>query len=300
MQEFVWWQGQVENIVDPEKSGKVQVQIYNYYELAPNGNLEKDDLPWAIPVLPTTSPSFNGVGDTPQFEKGTKVFGFFIDGSHAGLVSKPFIMGTIPIAPEGDENRNSLSMLARGKNNIEPKEVSKIEPDLEYKTEYPYNRVIRSRKHVIEIDDTNGAERIRIHHGSGSEITIKPDGTLTIKSVKDRFELVGGNLNIDVRGDTTINSDGNLRIKADKNIDIQSKGDINMSASGKIYTRGYLGINNSSGADVIFEAPGGVGVTEGGLFTLGNVVCGNGKGGAIVVGGRTMGFKNGILTYISD
>ena len=299
MENLVWWQGKVQNNNDPEKSGKVQVEIYDWYEIPPAGKTQKEDLPWAVPILPTTSATFQGVSDTPQFENGSSVFGFFIDGQYGGLTSKPYIVGTLPVSP-GDENKNSIPTLARGKNNIKSKKVSEIEPDSAYKTEYPYNRVIQTRNHVIELDDTKGAERIRIHHGSGTEIEIAPDGTLKIKSVKDRFELVGGNLNIDVRGDTTINSDGNLKIKADKNIDIQSKGDINMSASGKIYTRGYLGINNASGSDIIFEAPGGVGVTEGGLFTLGNFVCGNGKGGAIVVGGRTLGFKNGILTYISD
>jgi len=299
MEGMIWWQGNVRDNNDPEKSGKVQVEIYGWYELPPAGKIRKENLPWAVPILPTTSATFEGVSDTPQFENGSRVFGFFIDGEHAGLTSKPYIVGTLPIAP-GEENKNSIPMLARGKDTIKQKKVSEIEPESSYKAEYPFNRVIQTRNHVIELDDTKGSERIRIHHGSGAEITILPDGTLKIKSVKDRFELVGGNLNIDVRGDTTINSDGNLKIKADKNIDIQSKGDINMSASGKIYTRGYLGINNASGADVIFEAPGGVGVTEGGLFTLGSFVCGNGKGGAIVVGGRTLSFNNGILTYISD
>lgn len=299
MEDLIWWQGKVQNNNDPEKSGKVQVEIYDWYELPPSGKTQKEDLPWAVPIMPTTSPSYEGVSDTPQFEIGSKVFGFFLDGQHAGLTTKPYVVGTLPVSP-GDENKNSIPMLARGKDTIKPKKVSEIEPESSYKTEYPYNRVIQTRNHVIELDDTKGAERIRIHHGSGAEITILPDGTIKIKSVNDRFELVGGDLNIDVRGDATINSDGNMRIKADKNLDIQSKGDIRMIASGKIYQYGYMGINNASGADVVFEAPGGVGITEGGLFTLGNVTCGNGKGGSLIAGGKNLTFKNGILTGISD
>lgn len=297
MDGIVWWQGKVENNNDPEESGKVQVQIYNWFEMAPRGKVQKEDLPWAIPILPTTSPSFEGIGDTPQFENGSKVFGFFVDGAYAGLINKPYIVGTMPIAPGGDD-KNSISMLARGKDTIEKNDISKIEPASSYKAEYPYNRVIRSRKHVIEIDDTDGAERIRIHHGSGSVIEIGPDGTMKIKSVKDKFELIGGNLNIDVRGDTIINSDGRINMKSDGDINIQSKGDINLSASGKIHNLGYLGINNSSGTDVTFEAPGGVGITEGGLFTLGDITSGTGATGNIIAGGTNLMFVNGILVAI--
>lgn len=297
MEDLIWWQGRVQDNNDPEKSGKVQVEIFDWYELPPAGKTQKEDLPWAVPILPTTSPSYHGVSDTPQFEVGSKVFGFFLDGQHAGLTTKPYVVGTLPVSP-GDENKNSIPMLARGKDTIKPKKISKIEPDSSYKAEYPYNRVINTRKHSIELDDTDGAERIRIHHGSGSEIEIAPDGTIKIKSVKDRFEIVGGNLNVDIRGDAVINTDGKMNIKADKDINIQSKGDITMSASGKIYSRAYLGMNLSTGADIVCEAPGGLGVTEGNIFTLGDIAAGTGVTGSIIAGGTSIMFVNGICVGI--
>ena len=73
MLDIKFWLGRVEDINDPERAGKVQVQIYNFFELPPNGGTQKEDLPWCIPLLPTTSPSINGVGDTPHSRKSQKV-----------------------------------------------------------------------------------------------------------------------------------------------------------------------------------------------------------------------------------
>ena len=295
MNNLVWWHGRVENINDPKKAGLVQVQIYNYYELPPIGRTQKEDLPWCIPILPTTSPSLNGVGDTPQFVEGTRVLGFFVDGAHAGLVSKPYIMGTMPIAPE-DENKNSISFLARGRDTVEEQKVSPVVQDATYRAEYPYNRVIQTRKgHTIELDDTDGSERIRIRHGTNNAyIEIAPSGTITISTSNNVIVAAGGTADIHARGDALIKADGNIKMNSDKDIEITSKGDIVLSAAGRIFNLPVAGFNVASGTDCVFEAPGGVGITQGSLQIAGDCSVGTGFNGPLIAGGKNLMFVNGI------
>jgi hypothetical protein len=297
MDGLVWWQGRVENINDPEKAGKVQVQIYNFYELPPRGGTAKEDLPWCIPILPTTSPSLNGIGDTPQFVEGSRVLGFFVDGRHCGLVSKPYIIGTMPIAPE-DENQCSISFLARGRDTVEENKVSPIVPDSSYRAEYPYNRVIQSRKgHTIELDDTDGGERIRIRHGTNNAyIEIEPSGKVTISTSNNIAIAAGGTADIHSLGDAVIKADGNLKLSSDKDMTLSAQGDIILSTPGRIFNLPTSGFAVASGTDCTFEAPGGVGITEGSLQVAGDCNIGTGFNGPLVVGGQNIMFVNGIAT----
>jgi hypothetical protein len=295
MNELIWWMGRVENINDPEKSGKVQVQIYNFYEMPPRGKIQKEDLPWCIPILPTTSPSLNGVGDTPQFVEGSRVLGIFVDGAHSGSVSKPYIIGTMPIAPK-DENKNSIPSLARGSDTVETQKVSPVVRDEAYKAEYPYNRVIRSRKgHTIELDDTDNNERIRIRHGTNNAyIEIAPSGAITISTTNDVIVAAGGTADIHAMGNALIKSDGYIDISSDKDITLSAQGDIIMQAAGTIFNLPASGFSVSSGTDCVFEAPGGVGITEGSLNIAGDCNVGTGFNGPLIAGGKNFMFVNGI------
>jgi hypothetical protein len=292
--QLVWWQGRVENIKDPKKAGLVQVQIYNFYEIPPRGKTQKEDLPWCIPILPTTSPSLNGVGDTPQFVEGTRVLGFFVDGMHAGLVSKPYIIGTMPISPQ-DENKNSISFQARGKNPDELEKLHPIEPDSSFKAEYPLNRVIRSRKgHKIELDDTDGSERVHIYHASGTSIEMAPDGRLTIRNPGDSFELVGGVKNIAIKGDANIEVSGNLNARIKGAANIVSDSNISVESKGLLRLMGQVGVQISSGSSITMQAPAGVNVTDGSLHVIGRISSGTGLTTNIISGGSNIGIRNGI------
>ena len=99
--EFVWWQGVVEDRVDPLKLGRCRVRILGYH----TNNKERiptQDLPWAYPSQPITSAAMNGVGTTPMGPvEGTWVFGFFRDGPNA---QEPVITGTFGGIPEAEPN----------------------------------------------------------------------------------------------------------------------------------------------------------------------------------------------------
>lgn len=56
---------EVRNIEDdPSKSGRVKVRLYN--DQNDDDEIKDDDLPWALPIQPTSSAAFNGVGSTPH------------------------------------------------------------------------------------------------------------------------------------------------------------------------------------------------------------------------------------------
>lgn len=92
------------------------------------------------------------------------------------------------------------------------------EPASGYNTIYPYNRVIETGSgHVIELDDTPGAERVMIHHTSGSYIQMTPT-TTTIKSQGDSYDMNDKNQHTYVGGThiITIEGDSHVLIKGNK------------------------------------------------------------------------------------
>lgn len=205
---FRWFVGIVEDVTnDPRKLGRVKVRILN----EDDESVTTDDLEWCQMLMPNTSECVQGVGDTPGLSVGSNVIGFFLDGQEKQL---PMILGSYPTIPNLDDARHAISELARG-NNILAKELLGPEPVSPYATEYPYNRVITTKAgHVIELDDTPSNERIHIYHKAGSYIEIAPDGRIVIKSVKDRFDIVGGAHTVFVKGDINITSDSAINLKA--------------------------------------------------------------------------------------
>ena len=80
---------------------------------------------------------------------------------------------------------------------------------------YPYNKVTATESgHLIEVDDTLGAERLNIHHRSGTFHEIHPDGSEVSRIVNDHYQVVckddkiyiAGNAEVTVeKGNVTIN-----------------------------------------------------------------------------------------------
>lgn len=93
---FVWWQGVVEDILDPMKLGRVRVRVIGYHN-PDKADFPTEDLPWAIPIMPVTSASTSGIGySSTGLVPGSVVIGFFRDGE---LAQQPIIFGSIMGAP---------------------------------------------------------------------------------------------------------------------------------------------------------------------------------------------------------
>ena len=93
---FNWWVGVVEDRNDPDKLGRVRVRIVGIHS-DDLSILPTSDLPWALPLQPTTSAAVSGVGSAPVgLLQGTWCVGFFIDGDD---MQQPVVMGTLGGTP---------------------------------------------------------------------------------------------------------------------------------------------------------------------------------------------------------
>ena len=93
---FFWWIGIVEDRADPEFLGRYRVRILGYH----TGNkaiLPTNELPWAVPVMPVTSASISGVGQSSALVEGSSVIGFFADGEDG---QQPIIFGSFTSLPQ--------------------------------------------------------------------------------------------------------------------------------------------------------------------------------------------------------
>lgn len=224
-EEFIWFFGVVEDRADPLQLGRVRVRCYGWHT-ADKREIPTADLPWAQPMQPITSAAMGDIGRSPTgLVEGTWVIGFFADGMEA---QRPIIMGSIAGIPtevadptKGFNDPNGVypsrieepdvDQRARGTNNISKSPDSTIgEPADPYAAEYPKNHTFRSESgHLIEVDDTPGAERIHIYHKSGTFIEMHPNGDVVTQH-KNGWRSVTGNDKIHITGDMSIVVDGNV------------------------------------------------------------------------------------------
>ena len=156
--QFAWFTGVVEDRFDPEEMNRVKVRCFGYHS-ENRSDIDTDDLPWATVMMPTTSASIQGNGGNHHLEVGSWVIGFFRDGPSA---QDPIVMGSI--ATQTDRVKDIPSQSSND------------------------NKVYKSKAgHLIEIDNTDGEEEIRITHGKEvngikSYIHMREDGRIEIKS----------------------------------------------------------------------------------------------------------------------
>jgi len=138
------------------------------------------------------------------------------------------------------------------------------EPPPAYAAKYPYNRVIKSGRHSIELDDSPGAERIMIHHDSGAYIQIDSKGTVSEKAAADRYEInigtkhessghsvvtVNGNAHVYVKGNKTEEIEGDYKLLVHGHAEFGVGGQMNLNASDQVQLRG---------GDIKIEANAGI------------------------------------------
>tara|TARA_B100001094_G_scaffold280485_1_gene291286 strand:- start:686 stop:1189 length:504 start_codon:yes stop_codon:yes gene_type:complete len=150
-QQFTWYTGIIEDIDDPLNLNRVKVRCIGFHSMD-KAVLPTDDLPWATVIMPVTSASIKGNGANHHLEKDSWVVGFFRDGSSA---QDPMVMGSVATQTEGTQDIPTVSSVD--------------------------NKVYQSKAgHLIEIDNSEGSERISIKHKTGSKIVFNSDGTVSI------------------------------------------------------------------------------------------------------------------------
>jgi|TARA_B110000971_G_scaffold70797_2_gene72612 hypothetical protein len=247
--QFTWFTGVIEDRMDPEKMGRVRVRCFGFHSDS-RGLIKTTDLPWATVMMPATGSTMSGIGNTPHaLLPGTWVVGFFRDGPSA---QDPIIMGSIGGMPDtkpdsakgfSDPSGNyptivgepDVNRLARGINTSPyDVDVSISEPAVPFAATYPHNKVIETESgHKIELDDTPGAERIRVHHHSGSFIEMHPEGDVVFRQ-KNKYDIVIENDNCHVQGNINLLVDGNVKQFIRGNLDVFTAGNMSFKSGGNI------------------------------------------------------------------
>jgi hypothetical protein len=161
--------GVVEDRQDPLKMGRVRVRAFGVHT-EDRSKIPTADLPWATPIMPYTSASISGVGESPTGPvEGTWVFGFFVDGKQ---MQQPMIMGTLAGAPEA---YNELGF----------NDPNKVYPKIEIPGESDVNRLARGdaiRASTIEAPSVRAGENILAHKKKHRVLKIPKAGPPGVES----------------------------------------------------------------------------------------------------------------------
>ena len=272
--------GVVEDNVDPQHEGRIRVRAFGIHGL--NDKVKPRDLPWAICASGSYDPN-DQIPPLNSFVYGVFLDGR--DAQHPlilGLIPAQFVeslnptekgWGVIP-AKHGKElakgstpkdfGQHPRSRLARGEDLKETyilqQEMSRVEdikiansadswdePSPAYKAQYPFNRVIETSKHSIEIDDTPNAERIMIRHKDGSYIQISAGGTTAHKSTGDKYDVTEGSQHVFVAGcsHVHIENDCTLYVNGNMSTEVAGSYKMNIKENAEFSVGGQLSINAS-------------------------------------------------------
>ena len=283
--------GIVENNDDEQLQGRVQVRAFGIH--GTNAEVPTVDLPWAIcvsghydpnsPIPPNNSfvygmfldgdqaqhPLILGMIPTQYVEEmDPEADGYGVipkDGNY----NHPLFKGFRP----DDFGEHQSSKLRRGENieesihnTVDTNRVKDqrlannndqtwSQPPSAYSTRYPYNRVVETAAHTIELDDTPGGERIMIHHKSGSFVQIDAIGTVTERAEGDRYEInigtkhessaasvvtINGNAHVYVKGNKTEEIEGDYKLHVRGNMEIGTGSSLFLNAGHSLQARGSI------------------------------------------------------------
>jgi len=195
-----------------------------------------------------------------------------------------------------------------------------------YNAVYPYNKVTQTESgHIVEYDDSPGAERINVHHKAGTFNEIDANGTQVNRIVGDGFEIMERNgyvyvkgaynvtvdgafnlrtdnvLNLEVSGAANINIFNNATVNVSGNADMAVGGTfnlrankINMQSEGQFNIKAKTGLNLMAGADMNVY-------TEGSLIAEadGNI-SNKTKGAVFIESGTDTNIKSAALVNIQS
>jgi hypothetical protein len=224
--------GVIEDINDPHKRNRCKVRVFGLHT-DDKSKVSTEDLPWSLILNSPNGSVISGIGNSTTFyKKGMWVIVTFLD-EGPGEYQTPLILGSIigkfqekPNPENGfsddegkypnDEYLNGSCINKLSKNEDNGSVASKLnDSDLSINTnfnpEYPSNKVVETKSgHIIEIDDTDGYERINVYHKSGSFVEIYSDGSRVDRTVGNKNDVVKGNMIVKIKGDVNIDVEGDV------------------------------------------------------------------------------------------
>ena len=237
--------GEVVDNKDPEYRGRLKCKIFGITE-----NTNSDELPWCE----TMGELFGSNKGTASFSAtpnlGTLVYVKFLYGNPSYPVVSGYVRGN-----KDSSNLHKVANLAESIfNTRNTRKIGPELPPLNLSSTYPDNNVIETESSVIEIDDSNRNERISIQHKNGSYFELRPNGTIQIKSVKDEYHIITGNIeeyiqqcvNSVIKGNHVQSVGGDYSEAISGNFNTNISGDLVQLISGafSITANGNLTINN--------------------------------------------------------
>ena len=179
--QFDWFIGVVEDTNDPKKLNRVKVRCFGYHtdDLS---EVKVEDLPFATVMMPSTSPSVEGIGQNHQLLSGSWVVGFFRDGPSA---QDPIILGSIMSFTE-EKIDTSLGFQGTYGNK---EGTSDVPTEVDSANANQVTKTVGG--HLIELDNTPGEERINVKHKSGTTLLIDKDGGVHVNAINDIVTIDG-------------------------------------------------------------------------------------------------------------
>lgn len=280
-QNLLFFIGVVENNVDERLEGRVQVRAFGIH--GTNEEIPSDDLPWATLIIgshdtnfvvpPINSWVFGAFLDGRDAQQPI-VFGIIPTVRMNPIDPSTNKWGNIPLdysdrlafrSGPNDIGKPILSDLQRGESledtNLLAQNTGRVmevkmadsdetwsEPPSPYAAKYPFNRVVEtSSGHTVELDDTPGAERIRIFHRSGSFLEVDSRGTKVDKTVADKYEINDRNMHVYVGGKSVVYVNGDSQLYVNGNMTEEIAGDCRRIVHGnfELSVGGQLNLNGS-------------------------------------------------------
>lgn len=180
--------GIVENIIDPQNAGRVQVRVFPYYR-----EFAVEDLPWAYVLRSTDLGNTGGMGlNMHNLIEGTQVLVDFLDNQ----MQQPIVLGIVPREKDFADLQSYVKHMIKFTNGTEI--IVDETPDKEY------IKIIDTKKNYILMND----DGIEIHVGEKIDKVSRKTKKINIFSK--------GDVEITSEGDTKINSTGETTIEASK------------------------------------------------------------------------------------
>ena len=150
------------------------------------------------------------------------------------------------------------------------------QPAIPYNAQYPYNHVYETESgHIVEYDDTTGAERIHQRHKSGTSYEIEANGSQTNLITGDHYTITSGQNKVSIDGDSDITVGGRHKLYINKDGQTNNHYDIQIGPNANVNIQvdtGDVNIVTKQG-NINMDTAGDYNLRVGGSMTM--VVEGN-------------------------
>jgi hypothetical protein len=214
------YRGLIEDVNDPDQLGRVRVRVKSIW----SSQVPTDNLPWAE-IANSGSMSQQGLFSIPPV--GSTAFVIFQEGNSSfpiiigGWYGKTNGQNEVPKAAIGQQDTGGS-----GKGNDQGTGAAGAqlqEPANPFAPTYPNNHVYKGTSgNLIEVDDTQGHERIDIVHKSGSWIEFHPDGSIVVGCQKKIYVFSTDVTQIHSHKDLDALADNQMTAKAGKDLQVQT------------------------------------------------------------------------------